>query len=74
MPEWVFRFVEEIGGGLPAVIIVAQFAAIAFLWVRNNRTTDARFDDLRRHTAELLDANRTLDRAVDALQRGRRDG
>ncbi|WP_226781974.1 hypothetical protein [Oceaniglobus trochenteri] len=60
--------ISEIGGGLPAVVIVA----LAWMnWQerkRNDELTRARFDDFRTHNDQMHANTQTLGRALDALE------
>ena len=63
--QWI---VSELGGGLPALIIVA----LAWAWVQERRRSadvqDARIQDQKEVTAQILEATRTLEAAIRALE------
>lgn len=62
------EIIQEIGGGLPAVVI----AALAFFaWAerrRNSELMDRMLDRERQHSAELIDTIRVVDAAARAVE------
>ncbi|GLO70358.1 hypothetical protein MACH17_18750 [Phaeobacter inhibens] len=55
-------FIEEIGGGLSAVVIAALSYAVRHLYRRNSHQTDRHLDREREHSAELVETIRAIDR------------
>lgn len=48
-------FIEEIGGGLPAAVIVASCAMNYLQWRRNNQLSDTRVTDRDAHALQLIE-------------------
>lgn len=69
--DWT-TIISEIGGGLPAVVIVGLAVALWHERKRGNEVTDGRLADQKEHTAQILEATRTLDSAIRALEGARR--
>lgn len=60
--------------GLAGAVIAVLLAAVAALWRRLNLQTDARIEDQKQHTAELISVTKDFGKAVDALDRVGRQG
>lgn len=60
--------ISEIGGGLPAVVIIALGVAVAALWRRINNLHDARISDQKEHAAQMLENTRTLETAMRLME------
>jgi predicted membrane chloride channel (bestrophin family) len=58
--------------GLPGIVIAGMGLAILTLYRRNTALQDARVEDLREQTKQMLEMSRSLDRAVQAIQEVRR--
>lgn len=63
--------IQEIGGGLAAVVIVALALANVAQYRRNNKVMDDRIADQKEHAGQLIENARTLDNAIKALSGGR---
>ncbi len=61
--------IEALGGGVPAVVIVAL--AWAWFWERrrNAELQDRRIADQKEHTAQIVESIRTLESAMSFLER-----
>ena len=64
MPESV---IQEIGGGLNAVVIVALGLAVIMLWRRLNEVQDSRLADMREANAQHASLSREMAKSLDAL-------
>lgn len=53
--------------GLEGAIIAVLIAAVAAMWRRLNQVTDARVDDQKKHSEQIISATRDIGRAVEAL-------
>lgn len=59
--------VQEIGGGLNAVVIVALGVAVVMLWKRLNDVQDNRLADMREANAQHAALSREMAKSLDAL-------
>lgn len=67
----VSEILAALGGGASAVLIVVSLVANAAQWRRNQATQESRIADQKEHTSQILEALRSVDRAIDFVE-GRR--
>lgn len=59
---------QEIGGGLPSVVIVSLAIAVIFLWRTNAKLQADRIADHKAHTTQLMDMMQSVDRAMEFVR------
>lgn len=60
-------------GGLSLVVIVGLAWALLHMWRRLNAVQDARIQDQKEHTAQIIETTRLVDTVLGAVE-GRRRG
>lgn len=61
------EIVRELGGGIPAIVILALAIAVAALWRRNQSIQDGRLNDVKDANKAHADLSREVNRTLDAL-------
>jgi len=67
----VTELLTALGGGAPAVMVVGMGGAVLLLWRRYVATQDARIEDQKEHTAQIIEAIRSMQKAIDYVERRR---
>lgn len=65
----VGKFFDALGGGPGAVIILTLAATVMTLWIKLLKSYEARIEDQKLHTLQMLEITRVLDGAVRTLER-----